>query len=921
MLKAVTLALLSRLFAAAPPAPTITWASQPVLPGETCVLQASSFGGATVLLTPLGHHGHGPQEATAVTPHTYGNASVFFTVPADIPVGPFSCRLESATRGLSAPFVVNRPDAWWWQGDLGNRSTSGGWLRVFGNSLSFPSAMPGSAARLCPVDSVGGCTVLVTAAENQSAYHAAFEIPAAPDMPAGEYHLALAACGGVTSCSDPDLAFTNASTFAFGPAAMPNFNTVTVVAGGPATWAGRPASGKVFDVTHFGATGFSCKTDRDDCGVDDFNATAAITAALEAARQAGGGVVYFPRGRYMLDVGRAGLVIPDNVVLKGEARHLASIYFAEYNQSTAPSYYVRGEGGSWGAEQLTFYVTGYFGSGEAHGGVFSLAGTNTFLRSIRAHANSMAGFETKNTLSNGRISTWGFYTLGILVSLAAAQNFEVIDSELYSEFQIFDTECSVANGGTAWGRIANNRIWNGAEVYRWCQANQIIFEYNKATSVSNRGGGGDISSYGSPPSTSNLWIANNEIRFTWGSDREVTTFDGAGGDGMYTGYVAAVEGNELVLSTPAQEGGMAGWVVNVLDGDGAGQYGRVVSISSDRRRLTMDRQLRGITTVPTTTTTTANAVQTTPPACLNLTGEWYGSDDPSVNITQTGARVHMVGVWGYGDGNLSGATLTMHTVNTQHGGFKGTLIGGLEDDCNVITWRSTTPYARTGHRLPPTPPTPPPAPHPTWNGSVIPARQPQSLIHLQPFRGRTLFFRNFIADTGVLQMYGQAFEVIVAEHVHERTDGIVSFGVTESAHDPWANCTTTACSFGANLMLQFLDNNFLESNHMFVWADASTSSCYNEYSFLAVHNNALTAWWNGPLARNLIYRRNRVVGYGGFAVNGNHHGSPPSGPTDVLVESNVVVNWTKAFFVNTTSTSNVVVRNCTPAWPAAGKRE
>ena len=915
MKKLATLALLPWLLGAAgaPPAPTITWASQPVLPGETCVLQASNFVGATVLLTPL-DHGE-PQQAITITPHTYGNASVFFTVPAGIPVGPFSCRLRSVTDGaLSAPFAVNQPDAWWWQGDLGNRSTCGGWLRVFGSSLSFPGAMHRTAVRLCPVAGTGPCTVLVAMDENPSAYHAAFAIPASEaGMLAGEYYLALVACGGVTSCTDADLAFTNASTFAFGPAAMPNFNTVTVVASRPATWAGHPASGKVFNVQHFGATGFSCKTDREDCGVHDFNATAPIKAALAAATQAGGGIVFFPKGRYMLDVGKAGLVIPDNVVLKGEARHLTSIYFAEYNQSTAPDYYIRGEGGSWGAQQLTFYVTGYFGTGEAHGGVFSLAGTNTFLRSIRAHANSMAGFETKNTLSNGRISTWDFYSLGILVSLAAAQNFEVVDSELYSEFQIFDTECSAANGGTAWGHIARNRIWNGAEIYRWCQANQIIFEFNHATSVSNRGGGGDISSYGSPPSTSNLWIANNEIRFTWGSDREVTTFDGAGGDGLYTGYIAAVEGNDLVLSAPAQEGGAAGWAVNVLDGDSAGQYGRVVSISADRRRLTMDRQFRGITTVPINATIATDAVKSTPPACLNLTGEWYGSDDPSVNISQTGANVSMVGVWGFGDGNVSGATLIMRTVNTQHGGYKGTLIGGLEDDCNVIAWRSTTPYARKGHKLPPSPPAPPPPPHPTWNGSVVPAGQPQSLIHLQPFRGRTLFFKNFIADTGVLQMYGQAFEVIVAEHVHERTDGIVSYGVTEGAHDPWANCTTTACSFGANLMLQFLDNTYTESNHMWIWADASTTACYNEYSFLAVQGNTLTAWWDGPLARNLIYRRNRVVGYGGFAINGNHEGS--GGPTDVLLESNVVVNATKAFFVNTSSTSNVVMRNCTPAWP------
>lgn len=40
----------------------------------------------------------------------------------------------------SAPLCLNLPDPWWWQGDSGNSSTPGGWLRVFGRSISNPSA-------------------------------------------------------------------------------------------------------------------------------------------------------------------------------------------------------------------------------------------------------------------------------------------------------------------------------------------------------------------------------------------------------------------------------------------------------------------------------------------------------------------------------------------------------------------------------------------------------------------------------------------------------------------------------------------------------------------------------------------------------------------------------------------------------------
>ncbi|MBU0609133.1 MAG: glycoside hydrolase family 55 protein, partial [Armatimonadetes bacterium] len=45
----------------------------------------------------------------------------------------------------------------------------------------------------------------------------------------------------------------------------------------------------VYDVRKFGAKG--------DGGADD---TPAVEAALKQAEEAGGGVVYFPRGRYLL---------------------------------------------------------------------------------------------------------------------------------------------------------------------------------------------------------------------------------------------------------------------------------------------------------------------------------------------------------------------------------------------------------------------------------------------------------------------------------------------------------------------------------------------------------------------------------------------------------------------------------------------
>ena len=93
-----------------------------------------------------------------------------------------------------------------------------------------------------------------------------------------------------------------------------------------------------------------------------------------------------------------------------------------------------------------------------------MAGTGTFLHDVRLHANSMAGLEevgvpnrgkmtalsppltgdpSHNSIASGRVATWKHFSLGILVSLANARNFFVTESYLYSEFQVFDTECSL----------------------------------------------------------------------------------------------------------------------------------------------------------------------------------------------------------------------------------------------------------------------------------------------------------------------------------------------------------------------------------------------------------------------------------------------------------------------------------------------
>ena len=56
------------------------------------------------------------------------------------------------------------------------------------------------------------------------------------------------------------------------------------------------------------------------------NATAGVLAALAEAKANGGGVVFFPRGQYFIDVP---LIVPDKTIIRGAGQDLVSIYFAE----------------------------------------------------------------------------------------------------------------------------------------------------------------------------------------------------------------------------------------------------------------------------------------------------------------------------------------------------------------------------------------------------------------------------------------------------------------------------------------------------------------------------------------------------------------------------------------------------------------
>jgi hypothetical protein len=134
-------------------APTLFWSSN-ALPGETLLIGKSGTCAAPceVKIAPAAAPGNDAAAATiTVLPAQVNNASVMVTLPTTLTAGAYS-----VTVGGSAPLLVNAPDLWWVHGDAGNESTVGGWLRVFGRSITLGSTSGDDTARRVEAKRISG---------------------------------------------------------------------------------------------------------------------------------------------------------------------------------------------------------------------------------------------------------------------------------------------------------------------------------------------------------------------------------------------------------------------------------------------------------------------------------------------------------------------------------------------------------------------------------------------------------------------------------------------------------------------------------------------------------------------------------------------------------------------------------------------
>ena len=510
----------------------VFWSSDPIRPGETAMFIGEGM--AAVEAVELTSTRPPSRGTVTVTPIQVTERAVKAVIPQDWPLDVYACRLR-ARDAASETILLNAPELWWAQGDGGTFATPGGTLRLFGKNLALSDE---ARVLLTKERESNGRAVPIPV---QSARLYAIEASVPDDLPEGRYEVRVQnGFGGESAAS----------------------GAVTIEVRARIPW---PETR--FDVTAFGAL-----------GLDDADDTAAIQKALDAAGEAGGGIVTFPRGRYRLS---DGLRIPRYVVLRGESRERVLLYWDDTDDP--PEALLRGTN-SFGIEDLTIgcanvvhVIAGDLGSEPDAGDVF--------LRRLRVRAFVYLHAKDPDTV-DARFRAFLRYSSGggDTVRLGG-RNIEIVDCDFEGSGR------SLFLSRVRGGYVARNTFSNG----RWgwyciSGSDGLVFEKNRIVGGDLMSTGGGLNCLDGSSYSQNIYFAENELGRFFGWDREALTSDAGGG--AYLGGVASSEGTTLTLAEEPNWGrrDWTGAAVFILGGRGAGQHRRITAF--DGKRITLEAPWR-----------------------------------------------------------------------------------------------------------------------------------------------------------------------------------------------------------------------------------------------------------------------------------------------------------------------------------------
>lgn len=512
-------------------APQIFWASDPVQPGEAALLIGDGFGDQPrIELTRLKDDTGGVPAATieqtgasiTVQPLQASDQSVKFIVPAEFKNGVYVARITSGDD--SAVALLNAPTVYWAQGDQGVHAAPGGWIRVFGRCIG-QSPTP----TILQMTAVDDQTVRRLTATASTLWEAQFTIPA--DMKPGAYDLQLYNGAGDSN--------------AWSAAGQLEIKTAE-------SWPDRQ-----FNVRDFGATGTGATDD-----------TQAVLATLKAAGDQGGGVVFFPRGRYLL---KEALMIPRFVTLRGERRDWVNLFWPDLEQP--PPTLIQGSN-HFALEDLTLYASRYqhLIAGDLHATDAGEPG-HVRIQRVTARASIYRGHlkpEDVDQRLRDSLKAPGRWSDTLRLG---GEHLVITDNDLYGSGR------AIYLHKPRGAYIARNHFYNGRKGwYSLSGVDGLIFEDNQITGADLMASGGGINNLGGTLYSQNVFFARNKLNLMHGWDREAMTSDSPGG--LYYGPIKDATANTFTFAIEptgqrSQADDWKGAGVFILGGKGMGQFSQV----------------------------------------------------------------------------------------------------------------------------------------------------------------------------------------------------------------------------------------------------------------------------------------------------------------------------------------------------------
>ncbi|MDE2331802.1 MAG: hypothetical protein KGK16_13605, partial [Bradyrhizobium sp.] len=422
--------------------PAIFWFNDPVDPDETVLVTGAELGDVTaVTIGRIPDRGSGDGKATTQSVPVLQTSpqSLKFVIPREFERGIYQFTLTSPQGRVSGR--INLPTVYWAQGALGAAATPGGWIQVFGRNIIRRR----DKARLELVPEKGGAPVSA-ALDNGDMWRGKFLLPAS--IQPGSYRLRLSnGDGGESELID---------------------------AGPIQVKVPEAAADRIFDVRAYGANGDG-RT----------NSTRAIAATIAAAEEAGGGTVYFPRGRYVI---LETLVVPPNIVIKGERTDLVNLVWPDFTDP--PDALIKGTT-RFSIEDVTIYASNHrhiVVGGFLDGNRSAPNASDIAIRRVRIRASAFRGqMDLEATFHRMAEINRMFPGSGPDTIRLSGERLEVTDCDVVGTGR----SLFLLNARNA--VISRNILVNGR--YGWYSitgSSRIIFEGNHISAGDLQGNGGGI---------------------------------------------------------------------------------------------------------------------------------------------------------------------------------------------------------------------------------------------------------------------------------------------------------------------------------------------------------------------------------------------------------------------------------------------